>query len=253
MLRNSFSIKKVVFICLFAALTACSTGSSNNAVQGFESKEKLYESTKNYNSLISLYRDTLKTREDPLVRYKLANSYYLSGDSKSSLLYLSPLLNGNSELAQKATILQIKNLIQTKEYNQAISVADAFIKRVPNNGEAYNLRGIALAQVGRLEDARQNMSQARELFINDVVAINNIAMLSIINGDYHNATDLLLPQYLKGVKDQRLIHNLVFALVKSGDTKYAKDIIMKERLNTSPDALIEALQKTERVSGGVRR
>ena len=54
MLRNSFSIKKVVFICLFAALTACSTGSSNNAVQGFESKEKLYESTKNYNSLISL-------------------------------------------------------------------------------------------------------------------------------------------------------------------------------------------------------
>lgn len=253
MLYNLISLKKVIFVCLIGILTACSTSSSKQTVQGFESKEKLFESTQNYNSLISLYRDMLKEKEDPIIRYKLANSYYLSGDSKSSLLYLSPLLKGNSELAQKAAVLQIKNLIQTKEYNQAISNADAFIKRVPNNAEVYNLRGIALAQVGRLEDARQNMSQARELFINDIVAINNIAMLSIINGDYRNAADLLLPQYLKGVKDQRLVHNLVFALVKSGDTKYAKDIIMKERLNTSPDALIEALQKTERVSSGVRR
>lgn len=253
MFYNLVSLKKVIFVCLITILTACSTGSSPKSMQSVESKEKLYESTKNYNSLISLYRDILKKKEDPMVRYKLANSYYLSGDSKSSLLYLSPLLKGNSELAQKATVLQIKNLIQTKEYNQAISVADVFIKRIPNNGEVYNLRGIALAQVGRLEEARQNMSQARELFISDVVAINNIAMLSIINGDYHNAVDLLLPQYLKGVKEQRLVHNLVFALVKSGDTKYAKDIIMKERLNTSADALIEALQKTERLSNGVRR
>ena len=253
MLYSSISLKKVIFVCLITMLTACSTNTSKKVAQGFESKEKLYESTKNYNSLISLYRDILKKKEDPMVRYKLANSYYLSGDSKSSLLYLSPLLKGNSELAQKATVLQIKNLIQTKEYNQAISVTDVFIKRIPNNGEVYNLRGIALAQVGRLEEARQNMSQARELFISDVVAINNIAMLSIINGDYHNAVDLLLPQYLKGVKEQRLVHNLVFALVKSGDTKYAKDIIMKERLNTSADALIEALQKTERLSNGVRR
>ena len=253
MLYSSISLKKVIFVFLITMLTACSTNTSKKVAQGFESKEKLYESTKNYNSLISLYRDILKKKEDPMVRYKLANSYYLSGDSKSSLLYLSPLLKGNSELAQKATVLQIKNLIQTKEYNQAISVADVFIKRIPNNGEVYNLRGIALAQVGRLEEARQNMSQARELFISDVVAINNIAMLSIINGDYHNAVDLLLPQYLKGVKEQRLVHNLVFALVKSGDTKYAKDIIMKERLNTSADALIEALQKTERLSNGVRR
>lgn len=252
MLYKSTSLKKVIFVCSVAALMACSSGSSNR-IHGFESKEKLYESTKNYSSLISLYRDTLKVNDDPVVRYKLANSYYLSGDSASSLLYLTPLLNGNSELANKATVLYIKNLIQTKDYNKAISVADSFIKRVPSNGEAHNLRGIALAQVGQLDGARQSMSQARELFINDVVAINNIAMLSIINGDYQNAVDLLLPQYLKGVKDQRLVHNLVFALVKSGDTKYAKDIIMKERLNTSPDALIDALQKTERVSSGVRR
>ena len=104
-----------------------------------------------------------------------------------------------------------------------------------------------------LDAARQNISKARELFINDVVAINNIAMLSIVNGDYRNATELLLPQYLNGVKDQRLIHNLVFALVKSGDVNYAKDIIIKERLNTSPDSLIEALQKAERSPRAVRR
>ena len=34
---------------------------------------------------------------------------------------------------------------------------------------------------------------------------------------------------------------------------YAKDIIIKERLNTSPDSLIEALQKAERSPRAVRR
>ena len=164
-----------------------------------------------------------------------------------------PLVNGNSELSEKAKVLQIKNLIQTHDYNKAVAAADILVKQHPNSGEGYNLRGIALAQTGNLDAARQNISKARELFINDVVAINNIAMLSIVNGDYRNATELLLPQYLNGVKDQRLIHNLVFALVKSGDINYAKDIIIKERLNTSPDSLIEALQKAQRAPSAVRR
>ena len=71
-------------------------------------------------------------------------------------------------------------------------------------------------------------------------------MLSILNNDYRNATNLLLPQYLNGSKDSRLIHNLVFALVKAGDTEYALDIIRKEHLNSSPEDLVNALQKTEK-------
>ncbi len=248
-----YSIKKTALCCLVLSLAACSNNMSSGSSPNIESKEKLYETTKNYSALISLYRETLKNNDNPQVRYKLANAYYNKGDSDSSLLYLMPLVNGNSELAEKAKVLQIKNYIQTHDYNKAAAAADILVKQHPNSGEGYNLRGIALAQTGNLDAARQNISKARELFINDVVAINNIAMLSIVNGDYRNATELLLPQYLNGVKDQRLIHNLVFALVKSGDVNYAKDIIIKERLNTSPDSLIEALQKAERAPSAVRR
>ena len=94
---------------------------------------------------------------------------------------------------------------------------------------------------------------ARENFISDNVAINNLSMLNILNGEYGNAVNLLLPQYLNGQREPRMIYNLVFALVKSGDLDYAKDIITKERLNSSPDDLINALQKTERTAQTVKR
>lgn len=78
-------------------------------------------------------------------------------------------------------------------------------------------------------------------------------MLNILDKQYKNAVNLLLPQYLNGEREPRLIYNLVFALVKSGDLSYARDIIQQEKLNTSPDLLISALQKTEKTADTVKR
>ncbi|HDR0614311.1 TPA: tetratricopeptide repeat protein [Pasteurella multocida] len=251
--------KKIVFVSLALSVVGCATHSQQGMAQksmsseAITAKETLYESTQNYSALISLYRDVLKAKEDPSIRYKLAKTYYQRGDSKSSLLYLTPLLNDNTKLATQAKILQIKNLIQLNNFQEAISVANELLLKSPNEGEVYNLRGIAYAQNGNLVNARNDINKAREFFINDNVAINNLAMLNIINGDFNNAVSLLLPQYLNGIKNSRLIHNLVFALVKNGDLDYAKDIIVKERLNTSPDDLINALKKTTHVSKGVTR
>ncbi|WP_386689545.1 tetratricopeptide repeat protein [Lonepinella sp. MS14437] len=241
-------IKKVLLLGFVVSLTACANFNKPTTAENFEAKEKLYESTKNYGGLISLYRDSLKTNDDPNVRYKLANSYHIKGDYKSSMLYLTPLLDLQSPLAVQASVLQVKNLIQLKQYSQAVSAADAVLQRDPRNAEAYNLRGIAFAHLGRLSEAQNDLVKAREFFLNDVAAINNMAMLNIISGDYRNAVDLLLPQYLNGVKDQRLIHNLVFALVKNNDTDYALDIIRKERLSTSPEDLVSALKKAEKIT-----
>ncbi|HDR0893730.1 TPA: NrfG protein, partial [Pasteurella multocida] len=68
-----------------------------------------------------------------------------------------------------------------------------------------------------------------------------------------NAVSLLMPQYINGIRERRVIHNLVFALIKSGDIEYAKDIIRKEQLNTSPDDLVKALIKAEPIFKEVRR
>ncbi|AAU38381.1 MULTISPECIES: tetratricopeptide repeat protein [Basfia] len=244
------SMKKALFLSLIFALGGCS-GLPMSDSESFVAKEKLYHSTNNYNGLISLYREQLKTTEDNSVRYKLALTYYQKGDSQSSLDYLQPLLNEQNLYFQSATILQIRNLIQLQNYNEAISSASMLISKYPHNSEAYNLRGIANAQLGKYKNAEQDINSARNRFINDVIAINNLAMLKIINGDYKNAVNLLLPQYLNGAKEQRLVHNLVFALVKSGDTNYALDIIKKERLNTSPEDLVNALKKTEKVPNKV--
>ena len=151
-------------------------------------------------------------------------------------------------LAEKAKILQAKNLNMLKRYREALDVENAVLSSSPTNGEVYNLRGVTYAHLNDLNSARENFDKAREYFLNDVIAINNLAMLSIINGDYRNAISLLLPQYLNGIREQRLVHNLVFALVKNNELDYAKDIILKENLNTSPDSLIDALRKTERIS-----
>ncbi|TDQ57632.1 tight adherence protein D [Mesocricetibacter intestinalis] len=243
----SKSVKKVLFLGFIISLSACSGLGKAPTQDSFSAKEKLYESTRNYGGLVSLYRDALKANDEPLTRYKLASSYYKKGDNKSSLLYLSPLLTAQNPLEEKAGVLQVRNLIQLQEYDKAISAANGLIGKYPKNGEIYNLRGISFAQVGRLANAKDDIIKARELFIDDVTAINNLAMLSIINGDYRNATEILLPQYLNGVKDPRLIHNLVFALVKNNDTDYALDIIRKERLNTSPEDLIASLKQAERI------
>ncbi|TCP94660.1 tight adherence protein D [Cricetibacter osteomyelitidis] len=252
--------KRVLFCSLLISITACSANfkaKSELTPENVAAKEKLYESTGNYSSLISLYRDVLKTKEDSNIRYKLANNYYRQGDSEASLLYLKPLLQqqGNQAINDNVRLLQIKNLIQLKNYNEAITAATSALNNSSSvsKGEIYNLRGIAYAQIGKLDNARNDLNKSRELFINDVTAVNNLAMLSIINSDYKNAVQLLLPQYLNGVKEPRLIHNLVFALVKEGNIDYAKDIIQKERLNTSPDDLINALRKTERTSTAVHK
>lgn len=251
----SKSIKTVLFCGMVLSVTACSAILNKKPLSADKvtAKETLYQSTQNNDALINMYRDVLKNKEDPIIRYKLAETYYKKGDSSSSLLYLKPLLTNGGKLTEKAKILQARNLNQLKRYQEALEVENSLLATSPNNGEVYNIRGVTYALMNNPTKASEDIHKAREHFLNDAVAVNNLAMLSIVNGDYRNAVSLLLPQYLNGVREQRLVHNLIFALVKNNDIDYAKDIIVKENINSSPDDLINALKKTERVSNNIAR
>lgn len=250
-------VKKSLLCSMVFAVAACSStsfrgiGSASNESEA--AKEKLYQSTGNHKHLIRLYRDMLKKQDNPEIRYKLSESYYQVGDSKASLLYLQPLLDNHSYLKSEATLLETKNLIQLRRYNDAISAANRYLAKQPKSGEGYNLRAIAHAQNGQLQNAHDDLMKARQFFISDTIALNNLAMLEIINGSYANAVELLLPEYLNGVREPRMLHNLVFALVKKGDREYALDIIRREKMNTSPEDLVNALSKTERIPTTVRK
>ncbi|MFQ1050756.1 tetratricopeptide repeat protein [Avibacterium paragallinarum] len=245
----SFSIKKTVY--LLSAVIILS-GCTQNIFQAFTTKdisvkEKFYESSQNYRGLISLYRESLKEKENPEIRYKLSESYYKIGDSKSSMLYLLPLFSDKKAEAnlQNIYLLKIKNTLHQGNYQQAIDDAKIMLEKYPDNGEGYNLLGIAYAKLHNYKQARESFENARKYFIDDVKVLNNLAMIEILQNNYQSAIDILLPQYINGIKESRLIHNLVFALVMKGNKKYALDILEKENLTTKPELLIEELQKSK--------
>lgn len=259
----SKKIVKTSALCLFAlSLSACAnrshqqTASNTDIIQNISVQEKLYNATQDYGKLITMYREVLKSHKfdgtdtADRYRYKLAQAYFNKGDNHSALLYLKPLLD-KPRYEQEAMNLQLKALVNLKRYNEALSVARKLIAAYPNNASAYNSQGIAYAQLGQYTDATESFLAARAHFLNDLVAINNLAMIEIIRGQYRNAVQLLLPQYQAGEKDQRLLYNLTFALIKSGNVTYARQIIEKEGLNTNPDALINGLKRTQRASQNV--
>ena len=90
-------IKKTLFCSVLLSISACSSmfegGSTDDAGvyaddESITTKETLYQNTRNYDALISMYRSILKNEDDLLTRYKLSEAYYKKGDSSSSLLYL---------------------------------------------------------------------------------------------------------------------------------------------------------------------
>ena len=234
----------LLFVSLMLSGCAADFSGFNN---DFKQKESLYQTTDNQVALIALYRDSLQNKENDEVRLKLAKSYYNVGDSESALLYLKPLLDNPSSFSESAKLLQIRSLIQAGKYQEAVTNASALIQQNPKNGEAYNLRGIAHAQTGDSAAAYRDINAAREHFINDSVALNNLATLHIINEQYEKAAEILLPQYMNDVKEPKLVYNLVFALVKSGHTEQAKTIIQKENLHPSADELIAMLTKVKKL------
>lgn len=237
--------KSIALFFASVVLGGCAGNNISGLSSGseFKQKESLYQTTDNQVALISLYRDSLQKSENDEIRLKLARSYYSIGDSDSALLYLKPLLNKRSSITESAKLLQIRSLIQSTKYQEAVETASALIRENPKSSEAYNLRGIANAQLGNISEAHSDIMSAREYFINDSVALNNLAMIYIIDGQYDKAAETLMPQYMSDVKEPRLVYNLVFALVKSGHIEHAKNIIQKENLHPSPDELIIILTK----------
>ncbi len=230
--------KKAIPILIYILLLSGCVAPTPKTQNDLTFQEDILLKAKNYNGLINLYRSWLKGKEDPNVRLKLARYYYLSGDYKSSLYYLQPLA---TKPDLNVYTLQAQNMIAMGDYLHAQRVTDRMLERDPQSAEAYNLRGIAMALSGKLGDGGGSIQKARDLFIADDVAINNLAMIALLDQRYQDAVGLLLPQYLRGRKQPRLLHNLVLALVKVGDVRYARDILRNENLSDYPDELLDAL------------
>lgn len=214
-------------------------GNSDYQTKDTAEKEFILQNAKNYNGLIAVYKQRLQYREDKETRLKLAEYYYLANDYNSSLHYLSVLLENSP--SEPAYLLQAKNLSAQHQYKSAIDAINMAISSNPKSGESYNIKGIILSESGLLPQAKEAFETARNLYVKDDVINNNLAMVEIFSQRYQSAVRYLLPLYQRGYKDAKLTHNLVFALVKSGDYGYAKEIVLVENLAPYPDIFLEAL------------
>ncbi|VEI45945.1 Flp pilus assembly protein [Actinobacillus equuli] len=69
---SSKLLKTILVSTVLLSLSACSSlTTSTSATQNVEQQEKLYQDTKNYSALISLYREQLKVNQDPQLQYNL--------------------------------------------------------------------------------------------------------------------------------------------------------------------------------------
>ncbi|NIH92219.1 tight adherence protein D [Enterobacter asburiae] len=242
----SFKRNTIILLCLLT-LSGCVAPLHKNSAS-LTAKENILLKSKNYAGLISLYRDSLKHRDDPEIRVKLSRSYYEAGDYPSSLLYLQPIAaSANPEVYA----LQAKNMIALGEHERALKAVDRMLQLDPQSAEAFNLRGIAQALSGNLQSGAQSLQKSRELFIADDIAINNLAVVALLDRRYKDAVSLLLPQYLRGQRQPRQLHNLVLALVKVGDIRYAREIIQNEKLSPNPDDIIDALSQIHPLKEGI--
>ncbi|WP_140918308.1 hypothetical protein [Limnobaculum xujianqingii] len=207
-------------------------------------KEQEYILTKvnNYQGLLKLYREKLSRKEDPTVRFKLAEYYNLVGDYDSSLHYLEPLIENKPN--DKVYLLQAKNLSATGKDQQALIAITAALKLNAKNGEAYNMLGVLQAQQGEFNAAYQSFNTARALFVPEEQVVNNLAMLMILKEKHQQAYSYLMPLYLRGHSTPSIIHNLVFVLVKMDNYEEADNLIRVNGLSERPEQLISELMST---------
>ncbi|EHE1594563.1 NrfG protein, partial [Salmonella enterica] len=216
-----------IVVLMFAGCATPLSGSADTP-----QKLELLRDSKNYRALIDIYRERLKKHENGDDRYALSYYYYSSGDCISALQYLSSVSAAN----MRNRILYIRSLIACEKYRDSITQTNAALKLEPRNYELLNLKGIAEALSGHTRSGKKSIQSARDLFIKDKTAINNLAMIEIIEGNYEQAVKILLPLYQNGCKDLTIVHNLVYSLVKSGYIVYAKSILEKEKLSEDVDS-----------------
>lgn len=233
-------MKKIIVIIIGIVFLGCS--SKNPDFFGDEVyREKVLISAKNYKDLIKMYKEKLEKKDTPEIRIKLAQYYYEVQDYNSVFYYLQPLTE--TKKSTQALLLYAKALESLGKYKEALKKLNELTLLNKNISEAYNLKGIIYSSQKNFDLAKQNFLKAKELFLSDSIINTNLAMMAILQQNYPEAINYLMPLYTRGYKDTKIINNLVFALVKAKKTNLALEIIEKENLSKSPRNFIRNLQK----------
>ncbi|WP_028021806.1 AMIN domain-containing protein [Enterovibrio calviensis] len=219
-------MKLLLVAASILALSACSSSDVLEEYAG-EKGDQLLLQTGNYSSLVKRYQDQLKENPSPSLRYKLANALYLSGDPEAAQFQLA-LIPYDAIEDSELEMLRANVLYDLDRLNAAEQHVNAALRIYDNNAEAYNLKGLLLAQRGELNKAKQAFDRARLHGFDDDIVKNNLAMVAILKGDFDWAADILLPLVKNGRSDSIVEANLLLALAKSGRSREFSQLLASE-------------------------
>jgi tetratricopeptide (TPR) repeat protein len=89
--------------------------------------------------------------------------------------------------AQRSEYQSAMNLVQKREFDQAISLLQQILDRSPNDLKARNLLGIALSGAGRREEANEQFNKALSLDPQFAPALKNLAVNELALGRHRDA------------------------------------------------------------------
>ena len=210
-----------------------------------DEQQKIYinETTKNYGGLIELYKQRLQRADTEDTRHKLARAYYQSNDFQAVKRVLEPII----KKTKNDGILILYGHVESRlgHNDTALEYLNKAIEINSKNGEAYNVKGIVLLKKRQYDAARYAFNEARDNFYDENKVTNNLAMLSILNKEYSEAYNHLNILYTKGYRDQTILHNLLFTLVKLDKMQLAKSFCITHKLSNEPDILVQELKRIE--------
>ncbi|PKF48987.1 hypothetical protein [Enterovibrio nigricans] len=210
-------MKPLFIAACILALSACSSSGVIEEYAG-EKGDRLLIQTGNYAALIKRYKEQVNTEPSPERRFKLANAIYLSGDPESAqfqlaLIPLHALKDADLDMLRANVLFDLDKLNAAEQHvNAALRINDEY-------AEAYNLKGMLLAQRGELKQAKSAFEHARLNGFDDDVVKNNLAMIAMLQGDFGLAADILLPLVRNGRADSTVEANLLLALAKAGRSR----------------------------------
>ena len=100
--------------------------------------------------------------------------------------------------------------------NEAISQLSTATSLDPRLGEAHNLLGVAYAQKGLQERAKDSYERAVKAEPEDAQTLNNLGFSLYQNGHYRAAIDRLKRAVKLAPRDERILNNLGLALCRVG-------------------------------------
>lgn len=241
--------KKLLTLLIATTLLAGCASPGSNYSETSNNNERFLELSENSVRLIELYKERLRNEENVAARLKLAKAYLDTGDSESCLFTLSPLVRegkGGSETFYLQGVAQY-NIGRLRQAETSLQIA---INQDPKSAKAINMLGVAYAELGNLDGARQQFNQAREMMYDDLVIKNNLALVDMLEGNYQDAVVLLMPVYLTNPDqaDPQLKANLAILLSKLGSFETLRQIYSERYSDAQLFDIFNDLKGSEPVS-----